>query len=62
MPADEITDRARLAALTAFAFIRHAWFSWMEHPGTAPTLPELVEHSFAVGSELVASPQSASVG
>jgi AcrR family transcriptional regulator len=62
MAADEVADRARLAALVAFAFIRHSWFSWMEHPGTAPTLPDLVEHSFELGADLVASSGPASSG
>jgi AcrR family transcriptional regulator len=61
-PDDEAADRARLVALTAFAFVRHAWFSWLEHPDAAPGLPELVERAFELGTELVASPPPARVG
>lgn len=62
LPDDEVADRARLVALTAFAFIRHAWIAWLEHPDASPALPELVERAFAIGSELVASPPAARVG
>lgn len=51
----EVADRARLVALTAFAFIRHAWFTWVEHPDAASGLPELVDHAFEVGAELLAA-------
>lgn len=62
MPDAEVEDRARLAALTAFAFVRHAWFGWLEHPGDATGLRELVDRSFELGSELVASSQPARIG
>jgi len=58
----EVLERARLVALTAFAFIRHAWFAWLEHPDASPGLAELVEQSFRLGAELVASPQPSRVG
>ena len=58
----EVADRARLVALTGFAFIRHAWFGWLEHPDESPGLPELVERSFELGAELVAFSQSPAVG
>jgi AcrR family transcriptional regulator len=51
----EVLDRARLVALTGFAFIRHAWFGWLEHPDDSSGLAELVERSFDLGAELVAS-------
>ena len=62
LPDAEAADRGRLVALTAFAFIRHAWFAWLEHPDAAPGLPELVERAFELGSELVASQLPARVG
>lgn len=55
-------DRARLVALTAFAFIRHAWFAWLDHPDGASSLPDLVERSFDLGSDLVAYSEPRSVG
>jgi len=55
MPTDEVTDRARLTALTAYAFVRHAWFTWIEHPGSTTEFAELLEHSFELGSGLVES-------
>jgi AcrR family transcriptional regulator len=58
----EVADRGRLVALTAFAFVRHAWFAWLEHPDASPGLPELVERAFELGTELVASPPPARVG
>jgi AcrR family transcriptional regulator len=59
---DEAADRARLVALTAFAFIRHAWFAWLDHPDASPGLPDLVERAFDLGAELVASSPPARVG
>ena len=59
---DEIVDRARLVALTGFSFIRHAWFAWLDHPDASPGLPELVERSFELGAQLVASPATSRVG
>ncbi|MGB3911369.1 MAG: TetR family transcriptional regulator [Pseudolysinimonas sp.] len=58
----EAADRARLVALTAFAFIRHAWFAWLDHPDASPGLPELVERAFELGAELIASSSPARVG
>ena len=55
LPASDALDRARLVALTGFAFVRHAWFAWLDHPDASPGLPELVERSFDLGSELIAS-------
>lgn len=46
--------QARLVALTGWAFIRHAWFSWLEHPDDADGLAEEVERSFALGARLIA--------
>jgi len=54
MAPDEVADRARLAALTAFAFIRHAWFSWIEHPGVSPSFTDHLEQAFERGALLVA--------
>jgi AcrR family transcriptional regulator len=62
MPADDVADRARLVALTAYAFIRHAWFTWLEHPDPSRSLADLVEHSFDLGDELIASSQAPRVG
>jgi len=62
LTADEATDRARLTAFAAMAFVRHAWFGWLEHPDTAPALSELVERSFALGGELLASSYPSRVG
>jgi AcrR family transcriptional regulator len=59
---DEAADRARLVALTAFAFIRHAWFAWLDHPGDSPGLPDLVERAFEVGAELITSSRPPRVG
>lgn len=58
----EAADRARLVALTAFAFIRHAWFAWLDHPDASPGLPDLVERAFELGTELIASSSPARVG
>ena len=58
----EAADRGRLVALTAFAFIRHAWFAWLEHPDASPGLPDLVERAFDLGAELIASSPPARVG
>jgi AcrR family transcriptional regulator len=64
MAVDEVTSLARLAALTAFAFIRHAWFSWIEHPDASPSFTDHIEHAFERGAALIAdsgmSPASAS--
>ena len=62
LSAAETLDRARLVSLTAFSFVRHAWFAWLEHPDASPGLPELLERSFDLGAELVASSVRASVG
>lgn len=62
LPDDEVADRARLVALTAFAFIRHAWFAWLDHPDASPGLPDLVDRAFELGAELIASPPRARVG
>ncbi|WP_395640134.1 TetR family transcriptional regulator [Pseudolysinimonas sp.] len=62
LSASEALDRARLAALTGFSFIRHAWFSWLDHPDASPGLPELVERSFEQGAELIASTRPPGVG
>jgi AcrR family transcriptional regulator len=51
----DVLDRARLVALTGFSFIRHAWVAWLEHPDASSGLSELVERSFELGAELVAS-------
>ena len=53
MSADEVADRAKLTALTAFAFVRHAWFTWIEHPNASTGFAELVEHSFELGAGLI---------
>jgi AcrR family transcriptional regulator len=53
MPAAEVADRARLTALTAFAFVRHAWVSWIEHPGSSTDFADLLEQSFELGSGLI---------
>ena len=47
-------DRARLVALTAYAFIRHAWINCVEHPDANRTLQEFVDDAFATGAALVA--------
>lgn len=62
LPDDDAADRARLVALTAFAFIRHAWFAWLDHPDDSPGLPDLVERAFEQGVELIASSPPARVG
>jgi len=62
LPDAERADLARLVALTAFAFIRHAWFSWLEHPDSGPELPELLENVFELGTELIASSHPPCVG
>lgn len=49
----EYDDRARLVALTAFSFIRHAWFTWVEHPEATQDLGTLLDHAFDLGGELV---------
>lgn len=59
---DEVADRARLVALTGLAFIRHAWFAWLDHPDASPGLPDLIQRSFDFGAELVASSHPARVG
>lgn len=59
---EDAAERARLVAFTAMAFARHAWFRWLEHPDSAPSLALLVERSFALGEELVASSSARSVG
>ncbi len=59
---DEAAARARLVALTAFAFVRHAWFAWLDHPDASPGLPELVERAFELGAQLIASSPPARVG
>jgi AcrR family transcriptional regulator len=58
----EAADRARLVALTAFAFVRHAWFAWLDHPDDSPGLRELVERAFDLGAELIGSSGPARVG
>ena len=58
----DVAARGRLVALTAFAFVRHAWFAWLEHPEDSAGLPELVDHAFALGIELVRSSHPAHVG
>ncbi len=58
----ETADRARLVALCAFAFVRHAWFAWIDHPDTNRSLGQLVEEAFERGAELVASSYPAQVG
>jgi AcrR family transcriptional regulator len=58
----DVAARARLVALTAFAFVRHAWFAWLEHPEESAGLPELVDQAFALGIELVTSSHPARVG
>jgi AcrR family transcriptional regulator len=60
LTADEVADRARLAALTAFAFIRHAWFSWIEHPDASPSFSDHIEHAFDRGASLIAGSASSS--
>lgn len=62
LPDGETASRARLVALTAFAFVRHAWFAWLEHPEDSAPLSDLVEHSFDVGIELIASSRAAGIG
>ena len=66
MSADEVADRARLTALTAYGFVRHAWFSWIEHPGSSTDFSDLLEHAFELGSGLIeqstSSQERASVG
>lgn len=62
MTDDDVQTRARLVALTAFAFVRHAWFAWLEHPEEPAALPELVDQAFALGAELVSSSHSGRVG
>jgi AcrR family transcriptional regulator len=54
MAAAEVVSQARLAALTAFAFIRHAWFSWIEHPDSSPSFSEHLERAFERGAGLIA--------
>ena len=58
MPSDEVADRARLTALTAYAFVRHAWFTWIEHPGHSTEFAGLLEHSFELGAGLIESAMS----
>lgn len=58
----EVDSRARLVALTAFAFVRHAWFAWLEHPEDPAELADLVDTSFELGIELVASSRPARFG
>lgn len=58
----DIAARGRLAALTSFAFVRHAWFAWLEHPADSPGLSDLVEQAFALGIELVASSHPSRIG
>lgn len=62
MPDPAVVDRARLVALTAFAFVRSAWFTWLEHPDASPGLHDLVENAFRMGMELVASSDPSRVG
>lgn len=62
MSAEDAVDRARLVSLTAYAFIRHAWFLWIDHPEAARPLPELLAESFQQGAELIASSTGSSVG
>jgi AcrR family transcriptional regulator len=44
--ADEIAERARLISLLVLTVSRAAWFSWLEHPGTA-SLRDLLLRSYA---------------
>lgn len=60
--AEEVADRARLVALVTMAFVRHAWFGWLEHPDSATSLAESVQHSFDVGERLLASSYPRAVG
>jgi AcrR family transcriptional regulator len=53
MPAAEVADLARLTALTAFAFVRHAWVSWIEYPGSSADFAALLEHAFELGTGLI---------
>lgn len=62
MTDDDVEERARLVALTAFAFVRHAWFVWLAHPDAATPLGELVENAFRLGIDLVASSDASRVG
>ncbi|MGK2867988.1 MAG: TetR/AcrR family transcriptional regulator [Mycobacterium sp.] len=55
LSAEDAAARARLTALTAFAFVRHAWFSWLERPDASLGLPELVELAFEQGGALLAT-------
>lgn len=58
----DVADRARLIALVALAFIRHAWVGWFEDPDTSRTLGDRVTRSFELGADLVASSTSPQVG
>jgi AcrR family transcriptional regulator len=58
---DELDERARLAAIVAFAFVRHAWIAWLDHPGPPAALLDQIVRSFEVGEALVASSRTADV-
>ena len=62
LPADEVANRARLVALTAFSFVRHAWFGWLEHPDAGAPLSDFIERAFEQGRALIASSSAPSVG
>jgi AcrR family transcriptional regulator len=53
LDADAADDRARLVALTGFAFIRHAWFNWVEHPDAHRDLRAFLDDAFTTGVELL---------
>lgn len=53
MPKAEVADRARLTALTTYAFVRHAWFNWIEQTGSSRTFAELLDESFERGAGLI---------
>jgi AcrR family transcriptional regulator len=58
---EEVSDRARLAALVAFAFVRQAWIAWLEHPDASAGLLDHLDRAFELGADLVASSRTADV-
>lgn len=58
---DEVTERARLAALVAFAFVRQAWITWTDQPDAAAGLLDHLARAFDQGAALVASSRAADV-
>jgi AcrR family transcriptional regulator len=58
---ETVTERARLAALVAFAFVRQAWITWLDHPDASAGLLDHLARAFDQGAQLVASSRAVGV-